>query len=348
MKIAMLGDAGSVNTQNWMQGLQEAGAEVICWTMPVRSNYRKAIFFFFDFLNLQKWIKNNKPDILIGYRTTSYGFIGALTGHRPLVIAAQAIDDVSSKVKWIKFFAHFFARYAVAKADLIHAWSPNMVPALMKRGAEEQKILVLPRGIDLRNFSFQQRDFTKKQIRIIVTRSLYPEYHIDAIIDAIAILVHREKRLEIQLTIAGSGPLEPSLKAQCSRLGLENHINFIGKVPNQEIPNYLQQHDYYVAVPDTEGASASLFEVFACGLFPVVSDLPGNRIWIEDGHNGLLVPSIDAECLANQLLFALNDTDRSAKAVGMNRKTAEEGLSLQKNMKAFIRQYEQLLKASKH
>ena len=343
MKIVLLGDTQSVNTQSWIKGLEGAGAEVVSWCMPQRSDFSRLLFFICDIWRLKQWLKTQEPDILIGYRTTSYGFIGALMNFHPLVIAAQAIDDASSKNWWVNLLSRLSARYAISKADLIHAWAFNMVPALERRGTSKGKILVLPRGIDLKKFNFKQRSFDEQPLRLIVTRSLYPEYHIDVIIDAVAILRQNHPYLNIRLTIAGMGPLEAALKEKCIQLGIEQKVIFTGKVSNDEIATLLHNNDYYISLPDTEGASASLFEAFACGLFPIVTDLPGNQVWIEHRRNGLLVPKIQAEALAEQILYACQNTALCQKAAHENRNTAESSLSLQKNMKIMIRYYEQLL-----
>lgn len=344
MKIAMLGDTQSVNTQSWVQGLEEAGVEVVSWSMPRRSDFLRLLLFIQEIWRLKQWLKTQKPDILIGYRTTSYGFIGALMNYHPYIIAAQGIDDVFSAKWWVNLLSRVSARYAISRADLIHAWAINMVPALIKRGAAKDKILVMPRGIDLNQFAFKRRSFEEKLLRLIVTRSLYPEYHIDVIIDAVALLA---RQMDIRLTIVGTGPLEAPLKERCRQLGVEENIIFVGRVPNTKIPELLNNNEYYISLPDTEGASASLFEAFACGLFPIVTDLPANRVWIKHLQNGLLLPKIEADALADQILYACQLPAFCQKAVEENRNTAESSLSLQNNMRTMIQYYEQLLTKGK-
>ncbi len=339
----MLGDAGSVNTRNWVKGLEEAGAEVVCWSLPRRNQLFKLIFFLWDLWKLKLWLVKHKPDILIGYRTTSYGFFGALMNYHPLVIAAQAIDDVSSQSWWINLLSRLSVRYAIYRADLIHAWAINMAPALEQRGSTREKILIMARGVDLKKFLFRQRSFECNQLRLIVTRSLYPEYHVDTIISAVAHLVHNKQVPDIILTIAGSGPLEAELRTLCSQKGINDKVIFTGRVPNGEIAGLLNENDYYISMPDTEGASASLFEAFASGLFPIVTDLPANRVWLKNQQNGLLVAEINADVLAKQILYAWQHPAFCRKAAELNRLTAENSLSLENNMKFFLACYHDLL-----
>lgn len=344
MRIGMLGDIQSINTQSWINGLQEAGAEVVCWDIPKRSNVARFIYFIFDIIELRFWLKRNNPDLLIGYRTTSYGFMGALMYFHPFVIAAQGIDDVYSENRIIHCISNFTSRYAICKADLIQVWAPNMSAALLKRGADPEKLFILPRGIDINHFTYRQRDFIGLEMRLIVTRSLFPEYHIDIIIDALYILKDKLIIPNIQLTVVGSGPMELELKQQALGLGIEDHVSFVGKIPNVIISKYLDSHDYYISMPDTEGASSSLFEAFACGLYPIVSDLPGNRTWIEHRENGILVNINDSQSLANEILYAWNNPVHCRTAVFRNRKFAEENLSREKNANLMLNKYDKLIK----
>jgi glycosyltransferase involved in cell wall biosynthesis len=77
-------------------------------------------------------------------------------------------------------------------------------------------------------------------------------------------------------------------------------------------------------MPSTEGVSASLFEAMACGCFPIVSDLPGNRHWIQQKVNGILVASENATKLADELQWVFKNNELTQKAIIANRKFIEE------------------------
>jgi glycosyltransferase involved in cell wall biosynthesis len=59
----------------------------------------------------------------------------------------------------------------------------------------------------------------------------------------------------------------------------------------------------FVSVPESDGTSVSLLEAMAAGCLPILSDLPANREWVEDGRNGLLVD--DLANLGTALLRAM-------------------------------------------
>jgi glycosyltransferase involved in cell wall biosynthesis len=61
----------------------------------------------------------------------------------------------------------------------------------------------------------------------------------------------------------------------------------------------------------------------AAGCFPVLSDLPTQREWVEDGVNGFLVPPGDASALAERLADALGNDALRRDAAERNRAIVE-------------------------
>ena len=76
----------------------------------------------------------------------------------------------------------------------------------------------------------------------------------------------------------------------------------------------------------------SLLEAMAAGCFPVVSDIAGNREWIEDGVGGLLFPVGDAAALGRCLERALDDRALRARAAEHNRRRVEDSATWEKTI----------------
>jgi glycosyltransferase involved in cell wall biosynthesis len=75
-----------------------------------------------------------------------------------------------------------------------------------------------------------------------------------------------------------------------------------------------------------------LLEAMACGLLPVVSDIPANRPWIDHRRNGLLFPTADAVRLAEMLAIAMDDSQLRENALNQNRSRVEAEADMKKNM----------------
>jgi glycosyltransferase involved in cell wall biosynthesis len=92
-------------------------------------------------------------------------------------------------------------------------------------------------------------------------------------------------------------------------------------VPHAELPALLGSASAYVSTSRSDSTSISLLEAMASGATPVVSDIPGNREWIEEGEGGRFFPVGDAPALAKALNLVLGDEAfrRSARAVNRSR-----------------------------
>jgi glycosyltransferase involved in cell wall biosynthesis len=109
----------------------------------------------------------------------------------------------------------------------------------------------------------------------------------------------RDKKIQFKMTFIGGGSLTDLLKQQVKNLGLESCIEFSGGVSNNKMPELLADNDVYLSASLWDGASLSLFEAMATGLFPIVSDIKANSAWLRQGIDGFLHKVGSAEDLAN-------------------------------------------------
>ena len=341
-KILFLGESYRADAITWMKGLKEFGDFEICtWELQTSNNkrFKRILEYLFAPVSIRKTIKKEKPDMIIAERTTSYGFLAAISGMHPIAIAQQGRTDLWPEGSVLYPFKKFIQKYAFKKADLIHAWGPVMTISMKETGVDMSKVLVLPKGIDLTIFSSSVINSNK--IEAIVTRSLQPEYRHDSILKAFEIL--NQKGIDFSLTIVGDGNRLQFLKDLAKELHIEKKVFFTGRIPNTELPKLLLQSNFYISMPVTEGVSASLFEAMACNCYPVVSDIPGNQSWITHRKNGQLIEIDNIEKLAEELLWAFENSDLRNKAILQNRKFVEENANYHINMKIISDQYHELL-----
>ena len=94
-KILFLGETYRQDAVTWMNGLREFGDfEIITWELKTPSdgtiNRLKRIFeYTSSFYKIRQLIKLQEPDLVIAERTTSYGFLAALSKVKPVVIAGN-------------------------------------------------------------------------------------------------------------------------------------------------------------------------------------------------------------------------------------------------------------------
>ena len=129
-------------------------------------------------------------------------------------------------------------------------------------------------------------------------------------------------------------------------LGVQDHIRFLGRVTGEEMPRLLGNADVFVTTAVTDGNNISLNEAMACGSFPIATDIPANREWIEHGRNGLLFPVRDAQDLAATIDQALGDPARQQAAAAINWKIIRQRGSWVSNMAVMETHYRRLLQPS--
>lgn len=349
-KILFLGETYRADAITWMNGLREFGDfEIITWELKIPSNSNlnrilRIFEFLFAIFKIKKISRLQKPDMIIAERTTSYGFLAALSGVKPVAIAQQGRTDLWPEKSFSFHLKKIIQKYAFQKADLIHAWGPVMTVSMKERNVAMKKVLVLPKGIDLKKFK-NINSANPSKINAVVTRSLLPEYRHDTILKAFSLL--NEKGIDFSLTIIGDGNQLTNLKDLAGSLNIEKKVNFTGRIANTELPKILQASNFYISMPITEGVSASLFEAMACNCFPIVTDIAGNRSWIQHRKNGQLIPIDYYEKLASELIWSFENKDFREEAVVKNRKFVEKNADYNINMKIISERYHELINTTK-
>ena len=345
-RILFFGETYRADAITWMNGLREFGDfEIVTWELKTSNKGFDRIIRLFELakaiLTIKSIVKKFNPDMVIAERTTSYGYLAAISGLKPMAIAQQGITDLWPHKSPLYIFKKRLQNYAFKKADLIHAWGNSMAEHMKESNVDMDKVMILPKGINLDFFEFNDAS-DGTLINAVVTRSLEPEYKHDLILKAFSIV--KQKSIPFKLTIIGDGTELKKLKWLAKELKIDNEVNFVGRINNNDIPKFLQQANFYISTPITEGVSASLFEAMASGCLPIVSDLPGNRCWIQQKENGILVTIENEFKLAEEIEWAFKNTDFTKKAIVENRKFVEENTNYRINLKKIAFTYHDLIK----
>lgn len=157
---------------------------------------------------------------------------------------------------------------------------------------------------------------------------LHQKKGLDTLLDATA------KLPDLFVWIAGEGPLEAELKAQCSRLGLDSRVRFLGW--RNDRGALLAACDVVAFPSRYEPFGTVTVDAWAASRPLVAADAVGPAAYVKDGVNGLLVPKNDADALAAALGRVIYDNALAAKLVAGGRASYEA----QFTRAAFIRDSE--------
>jgi len=296
--------------------------------------FRMYLLAFLRALILGLYLRWIKPDIVLGCMATKYGFYSALLGYRPLVLIVWGSDILLAPKRFLLF--RFMAKYSLKKADAVILDSEVQREAAVELGCTHDKIFKFPWFDPAEISPILPRAKVREKLgwdnnKIIVSsRSHQPLYRIEDLVEAIPQIV--SKSPQSRFLIIGEGLLTESLKKRVKELGVRRYVKFTGFLPKNEVITYVNASDIYVSTSLSDGTSASLLEAMALGVPAVVTEIPGNKEWIENGYNGYLVPVNSPQSLSERVIH-LVENKRHAEKIGENaRGTVETQVNWHKNM----------------
>jgi glycosyltransferase involved in cell wall biosynthesis len=112
-----------------------------------------------------------------------------------------------------------------------------------------------------------------------------------------------------RLMILGTGPMLDDLRALADTLGIAEHVEFTGFVPNP-LP-YMRAANAFVLSSRSEGFGNVLVEALGCGTPVISTDCPyGPGDILARGKYGILVPPQDPKALAPAFSQVIAEADR--------------------------------------
>lgn len=164
---------------------------------------------------------------------------------------------------------------------------------------------VIPNIIDLETFAPAKKTKIDDAFTLAITRNLEPIYGLDVAIRALAIA--REKAPALRLIIAGSGPQKPALETLVASLGLEDVVEFCGRLSREEIVDLYHRADAALNPTHVDNMPNSVLEALACGLPVVSTDVGGVPFIVRDEQTALLVPPDDPQAMAAAIVRMYHD-----------------------------------------
>ncbi|MEM7556405.1 MAG: glycosyltransferase family 4 protein [Cyanobacteria bacterium P01_A01_bin.84] len=170
------------------------------------------------------------------------------------------------------------------------------------------KINVIPGGVDTKRFQAnlstqtarEKLNWPKDRPIVFSSRRLVNRVGIDKLLQAIAIIKPRIP--EVWLAIAGRGPLKASLEEQAIELGLENHVQFLGFLPDEDLPIAYQAADISVMPSQSfEGFGLAIVESLACGTPVICTPVGGMPEILESFSPDLITASTETQAIADKL-----------------------------------------------
>jgi glycosyltransferase involved in cell wall biosynthesis len=211
--------------------------------------------------------------------------------------------------------------------DVYDANSRAALDLLAELGVDRDRLVYIPNGLDLSQWSHRRADLENDQTLIVcVARFVERKRHQD-LLQALAGL--KLRGYSFRAVLVGAGPTLPQMRALVSSLHLNGSVELPGPVGSEQVRRLLEQATIACLPSASEGMPGALMEAMASGVAVVATDVGGTNELVVNGESGLLVPAYDPRALANALASLLEDCElRNRLAVG-GRRRMEECFSLE-------------------
>ncbi len=330
LRLTYVADAWNVHTQRWVSYFRDRGCEIKVvsyrgWEIPGVEVYVhsippvgiaaippfRQIYTLSDYLRVRKIF--SWADIVHVHFIYRYRFNILYKGLPRLVVSTWGKDIITdsdkpeppAEVRWKKF--------VLAQATEITATTHFLAEATRKYAPEGKKIHVIPFGVDLKIFDpdlYPRKREDDQPYRIGFLKHLRTKYGADTLIESTRIL--RDRGHNVRTILAGEGHEEDDLRKLAREQGVHRIVDFVGRIPHEEVPGFLASLDIFCMPSRWESETFGVAAVEAQAMrVPVVATRVGGvPEAVDDGMTGTLVPPNDTIALADAVETLLADPEK--------------------------------------
>jgi glycosyltransferase involved in cell wall biosynthesis len=304
--------------------------------------------------DFRRVVKRLKPDIVHAGPIQTCAFIAVLSGFRPILTKSWGYDLVKDAESswWMKRITSYVLRNSacfIGDSNVI--WDKAVA-----FGMNPENIVVFPWGVNIERFHPEKAEKTKgkkklsvsnkqsKEITLFCSRTWEPIYRVDVLAKAFVKVASLNP--DVNLILLGGGSQGANIRRILMNGGVMDRVHFGGQVGQRDLPRWYHMADIYISPSHVDGSSISLLEALACGMPCLVSDIPGNKEWVEDGVNGWTFRDGDVDDLAEKILLAIKSRRSFGRIGKAARKTAEERADWKKNFGKLLEAYNRVIARS--
>jgi glycosyltransferase involved in cell wall biosynthesis len=112
-----------------------------------------------------------------------------------------------------------------------------------------------------------------------------------------------KQNAESKLVIGGEGKLKKGLIALARSFGIEDHIHFVGFIPEEELPSYYQMADLFVLpTKELEGFGLVTLEALASGLPVLGTPIGGTKEILGSFNDDFIFENTEPQSLSNKII----------------------------------------------
>ncbi len=284
--------------------------------------------------NLVKILKKERIKVALA----EYGPVGAAVSEAckeagvPLVVHFHGFDAYAYDT--IRKYKKSYKKMFVNVAGVV-AVSEEMKRELMGLGAEEEKLKLIPCGVNLNLFS--EIEASENEPIFIAVGRFTPKKAPDLTIKAFNIVV--KEYPDARLLMVGEGSLLEQSRKLVEELGISDKVEFLGSQPHNKVAEYMGksrvfvQHSLRPKSGDSEGSPVAIIEASARALPVVSTKHAGIPEIIVDGETGFLVDEGDYEKMGFFMKKFLEEPQLASQMGHKGRKHIMENYASEKQLR---------------
>lgn len=203
-------------------------------------------------------------------------------------------------------------------------------------------LAVFPWGVDLDAFPFSPLSQTVP-ICLASVRSHEPIYDIPTLVKGFSQALTTLGRGSLDLKVLGRGSTTADCVQLATELGIGSSIDWQAPCNESELPALFAQIHGTISAAHSDGSSISMLQTMACGRIPIVTNIPSNIEWIQDGLNGFVFEVGSARSLADTLARFASLRPSLDEIAHNARQTVEERADWHVNRQILIDTYTTIL-----
>ena len=325
IKVFLISAANSIHTVKWVNalcrdfevhliycnnhtpGIHNINSKVILHKLPFNAPY--GYYLNCSFLN--HLFRQIKPDIVNVHFASGYGTLARISKIQVDLLSVWGSDVYAfpkkSKVKKKILEKNIeYANNIASTSNVMAKELKNVFPNLSK------EIFITPFGVDVDKFKNQH--IKHKTLNIGNIKTLSPVYAIEDGIFAIKKL--RENLINhgsvdladsIRFFVYGDGIEKDKLERIIKNENLEKVVYLKGKIPNEKVPQALNELDIFCITSKKESFGVSVVEAMSCEIPVVATSVDGFKEVMEDGKTGYIVNVGNIDDIASKLEILVCD-----------------------------------------
>ena len=159
--------------------------------------------------------------------------------------------------------------------------------------------------------------------------------------DVVRVFGRVRERISAQLVLIGDGPDRPLAQEMAERLGIAEHVLFLGKLDS--VAELLSRADVLLLPSEQESFGLVALEAMACGAPVIGTSGSGLAEVVDDGRTGHLHPVGEIDAMAESALALLIDRERWSRFSAAARDRAVENFSMHEIVPMYEAYYREVI-----